>query len=239
MRLVRQVLPGMLIALVSIVLTLGGISLAFAEGNLTMPTRTRTQTRPPTDTPTWEPFTPTVQTPTPTIFIQTFTLSPTDATCPTPEGWATYTVKSSDTLEALAGRYHTSVEMLRQANCLETDELQVGSEIHVPPLPTKTPEKCGPPPGWVLYSVQPGDTLYHISVAFGTTVEELQQANCMGNSTLIVVGKLLNVPPVVPHFFTPTNIWYFTATNTWTVIVPGTSTPTYTPTFTPPPTDTP
>jgi LysM repeat protein len=240
MRMVRQVLPGLLIALVSILLILGGLTLSFAEGNTPVPAQTHTRTRQLSATFTTQfisPTTPATPSPTPLPLTVTFTPSSSPTECPPPAGWVAYVVKSGDTLEGLVARYHTSTETFLQANCLVADIPEIGSTIFVPPLPTVTSEVCGPPVGWVQYHVQPGDTLYHLSVEFGVTVQELQHANCMGTSTLLVVGKLLYVPPWAPTPPTPTYPFYFTETPTWTVIVPGTSTPT--PTDTDTPTETP
>jgi LysM repeat protein len=54
--------------------------------------------------------------------------------------------------------------------------------------------QCGPPYGWIHgYTVEPGDTLYRISVRFETTVEMLRQANCK-TGTVIYSGERLWVP---------------------------------------------
>jgi LysM repeat protein len=59
-----------------------------------------------------------------------------------------------------------------------------------------SPTSCEPPTGWVEYVVQAGDTLFQIGASFGVTVEELQDANCLGTSTVIYVGDVLYVPNV-------------------------------------------
>jgi hypothetical protein len=75
------------------------------------------------------------------------------------------------------------------------------TETPTPPLVeiiVNTPKpqtSCGRPSGWVAYPVQSGDTLYQLSLAFGVTVTQLQNANCMGTSTILHVGKILYVPP--------------------------------------------
>jgi lipoprotein NlpD len=59
---------------------------------------------------------------------------------------------------------------------------------------------CGPPAGWVkTYVVQPGDTLFRISLNYSTTTAALQHANCKGSSTNIRSGELLWVPNVQPR----------------------------------------
>ena len=95
------------------------------------------------------------------------------------------------------------MDALIQANCLITEDLIIGTILYVPGTPpTESPIQCGPPPGWIFYTVKPGDTLFHIGLAFGVTVTELQFANCMGSSTLIRAGTRIFVPNV--HTLTPT-----------------------------------
>jgi LysM repeat protein len=99
----------------------------------------------------------------------------------------------------------------------------------VPPTinPTNTPSSssaaCTPPTGWITYTVRSGDNLFKISKAFGSTVPELQAANCMGSSTTIITGSQVWVPNVATITPTPTK----------------TPKPSKTPTITPIPSDTP
>jgi hypothetical protein len=110
--------------------------------------------------------------------------------------------------------------------------------LHIYPTSTTrvyypTPVRCGPYYGWIKsYRVQPGDTLYHISTLYQTTVTALQTANCLPG-TFIYPGELLWVPNVptitpgatiIPTFATPTTelptltpIPYFTETAAPTV----------------------
>ena len=258
MKNLRQVFLGIIIALASIGLLLGGLSLSLAEGNsnatsTSSPTSTPTLT--PTSSPTWQPFTPTSSptwqpftpsavftspsldspTPFPTWTPSlTLTLPTPPPNCPPPVGWLVYFVQPGETLDSIATRYRISTAELQNANCLITAELIPGVVIYVPPMRTQTPLPCGAPNSWIVYTVQPGDTLYRLSVYYGITVIELQRANCLGSSTLLHTGQLLYVPSWPPHPALPTA----------TAIIFPTSTQTYTPpaTFTMPftsiPTDT-
>ena len=172
-----QVLRSILIALASLGLLIGGLSLSLAEGNMGItftPTFTQTSTHlttlPPTFTPTLQPFDTQVDTFTPfpptQTSTQTSTLPPTPINCPPPTGWLAYVIQSGDTLDNLAARYHISSAALKQANCLLTTELLPGAIIYVPPIPTQTRIPCGPPPSWITAIVQPGDSLYLLSQAF-------------------------------------------------------------------------
>lgn len=141
-------------------------------------------------------------------------------------------------MTSLAHIYQLTPEALAQANCLMTTSLFPGVILYVPPIPTKTSIPCGSPAGWVKYIVNPDDTLYRLSLSYGITVKELQLANCMGASTLLVVGKAIYVPPWIPTLSTST------PTTTPTMMPSYTPSPVYrtetiTPTFTPSPTATP
>lgn len=182
-----------------------------------------------------------------TPLVQVITPSPTPmntlAVCPPPEAWVQYTVQNGDSLEALADLYDLSIEELQSANCLEVASLLPGTVIFLPDIkPTSTPsitptaetEICGPPAGWVIYIIQYEDTLFELSLIYGVSVKELQDANCMGDSTLLTTGDEFYVP-FAANTKTPTlTVLAKTATKT----PYGTITPTKTPSLTKTPTQT-
>jgi len=239
-RAVRQLGGGLVYAFLSLAIVIGVFSLALAESSLApQPTATLDpsailQTLVSTQMsarPTATPSLPATGTATALTF------------CTPPPGWLLILVQPGDTLSELAARYQTTPEALTQANCLSRASLPPGSGLYVPPLPTqKVVIACGPLPGWVRdYVVAPGDTLYHISRLYSTTVGDLQRANCL-NSTLIYAGQTLWVPNVptitprvtiIPEFGTPTEVPTEPLTST---PLPFTSTPSPT---APPPTATP
>ena len=224
MKSLRQLFTGILIALASIGLLLGGFSLSFAEGNrmatstATPPaTPTPVPTLMPSSSPTWQPITPTLSTTlsttpsvdSPTPFPSwtptlTFTPPPPPVNCPPRPGWLIYFVQPGETLGAIAARYGISAAELQSANCMLTQDLLPGVVIYVPPIRTQTPLPCGAPNGWIAYSVQPGDTLYRLGVTYGTSVAELQRANCLGSSTLLHTGQTLYIPDTPPLPASPT-----------------------------------
>ena len=87
----------------------------------------------------------------------------------------------------------------------ETALIPTGNSPQPSSSPSETPttEVCGPPPGWVTHTVRSGDTLFTISTATDTPVAQLQQANCLGDSTQIITGQKLHVPKL-PEFPTTT-----------------------------------
>lgn len=69
------------------------------------------------------------------------------------------------------------------------------------PLPTQTPlppTNCPPPPGWILISVQPGDTLDSLAARYHTTADQIRQGNCLLAPSL-AVGYGIYVPYVPPQ----------------------------------------
>ena len=213
MQALRQLGIGVVVALLSVLLVVGGIFLSLAE-SLPAPA-TPTQIPPtlplsfPTPTPTG---TPSVLFVTDTAIItETASPTPTTASLPTvatscspPSNWIRVTTSFGDTVYALAQRYKTSAESLSAANCLTSFDLPAGMSVYVPPVPTVTVIPCGPPAGWVRgYVVQRGDTLYRVALAYGVSYSQLQRANCMGGSTNIYAGQRLWVPNIAPRFPTP------------------------------------
>jgi LysM repeat protein len=204
MQTLRQLGGGVIVAIFSVILVIGGIFLSLAE------------TLPPPTTPTQIPPTFPQSFPTPTGTLETMTASPTETqtqlptatatlelalasptSCTPPAGWIRVTTGSGDTVYTLAQRYKTTAENLNAANCLTAAELPAGIALYVPPVPTVTVVPCGPPFGWVRnYVVQRGDTLFRIALAYNITYPRLQRANCMGSSTTIYTGQRLWVPNV-------------------------------------------
>ena len=254
MRSARQVLGGIITALVSVALLIGVFSISLAEGKVKQPA----STLPPTVTitltsspsPTTQVDSPTPLTPTLTP-TRTSTLPPTPSNCPPPLGWVPYTTLPGDTLDGIALKFKKTSAEISQANCLGATGLQPGMLIYLPPVPTATPSRiavaCRVPSTWVIYIVQPGDTLFHLGQAFGIPYTQIQTAICMSSPNLIA-GQRLYVPPWGTHTPSPTFPYstdtpFATWTDTPTVPASDTSTPVDTdtpmpPTDTPMPTDT-
>jgi LysM repeat protein len=230
MQALRQMGGGLIIAIVSLLLVVGGIALSLAETSSALP-NTPTPLPSPTQIP--ELFAPT-----PTSIIasptDTPTTTPTETTipptvCSVPAGWFQIAVGANDTLYTIAERYKTTIDQLSAANCTTNLNPPAGSLIYVPPVPTVTVIPCGPPAGWVkTHRVQSGDNLFRIALSYGISYPQLQRANCMGSSTTIYAGQLLWVPniPTRTPAVAPTNTPV--PTNTFDF---STSTKTAAPTF--------
>jgi LysM repeat protein len=68
--------------------------------------------------------------------------------------------------------------------------------VEVPPTATSAPELPGGGTGQ-YYTVQPNDSLFSIAVRFGTTIEEIMEANDMTDD-LLSVGQELLIPVPAP-----------------------------------------
>lgn len=93
-----------------------------------------------------------------------------------------YTVQPGDTLYLIAQRYGTTVDALRRANEIWSDDLYPGQSVTV--------GGSGKSRG---YTVQPGDTLFLIAQRNGITVDALRQANGLWSDNLYP-GQSLTVP---------------------------------------------
>ena len=100
-----------------------------------------------------------------------------------------YTIVEGDSIETVAGTYDVTVEDIMIANGLESEEIEVGTVLYIPPQHARG--YFDPETG--TYLVAPGDDLMSIANRFGTTVEALEQANGL-TSTVIDSGATLQIP---------------------------------------------
>ena len=125
-----------------------------------------------------------------------------------------YTVQPGDTLYTLARRCGTTAAVLARLNgVIDPENLPVGRRLRLPcalrptPPPPRPPQPPRPPRPPMpprpprpndddddVYVVKPGDTLFAIAKANGTTVEALVQLNRLTNPNLIFPGDRLRLP---------------------------------------------
>ena len=131
-----------------------------------------------------------------------------------------YTVAPHDTLFSVARRFHVPLQLLAQVNGIhDPSRIRIGDVLTIPgeaaapgtpvvpmarlarQLQSPVPSRLGPsgrtavaaPSASVPYAVRPGDTLYHLAVTHGTTVQALEEANGL-TSPAIIVGQVLRLP---------------------------------------------
>ena len=106
-----------------------------------------------------------------------------------PTSDTTYTIQAGDTLYAIAKKYNTTVEKLKQQNNLTTNTLTIGQKLSIPTtsyieVPTQT----------ITYTVIPGDTLYSIARKYDTTINNIKTKNNLTTNLLTVGQKVLISP---------------------------------------------
>jgi LysM repeat protein len=124
---------------------------------------------------------------------------------------ATYTVRSGDTLGAIARRHSTTVAALKSANRMTSDILRPGQQLILPanssssstvsaaasalPAPTvASPAPARSSGGGMTHTVAPGDTLSEIARRYGVRSSEIATANNVTDPRSLKVGQVLTIP---------------------------------------------
>lgn len=111
-----------------------------------------------------------------------------------------HTVQAGETLYSIATQYDVSVEALRAANQIEDNRLLAGQTLTIPadgaaPAPEAAPETApAVDSAEGIHTVQPGETLYRISVQYGVSVSRLADFNNLLNPSSIHAGQTLRIP---------------------------------------------
>jgi putative chitinase len=115
---------------------------------------------------------------------------------PTSSG-ATYVVQPGDTLSGIASRFNTTVFTLAQLNgIVNINQIRWGQVLRLPTDGTAPPQNPSPTPvpSTQTYVVQPGDSLYRISLLFGVPIARIVEANNITNPNCIFTGQVLRIP---------------------------------------------
>ena len=100
----------------------------------------------------------------------------------------TYTVKNGDSLWKIANQFGVTINQLKSANNLISDNLQIGQVLTIPSSNSNPVT-----PGGNIYTVKSGDSLWSIARKYDTTVDILKNLNNLSSNTLSI-GQVLNVP---------------------------------------------
>ncbi|AUJ28837.1 LysM peptidoglycan-binding domain-containing protein [Liquorilactobacillus hordei] len=111
---------------------------------------------------------------------------------------STYTVKSGDSLWAVANKYGLTVTKLKELNSLNTNTIYIGQTLKVSSKTTATSSTTNSNSSSATsstkktYTVKSGDSLWQIAVKYNTTVTQLKSTNHLSSDT-IYVGQALIV----------------------------------------------
>jgi membrane-bound lytic murein transglycosylase D len=118
-----------------------------------------------------------------------------------------HTVRSGDSLYAIARRYGSSVSAIRQANALRGSLIRPGQNLIVPRFGTVTStpaQQARRTADGGMYVVQRNDTLWDIARGFSVSLESLCAANGLSRSDVIRPGERLTIPTGASASYTPT-----------------------------------
>ena len=94
-----------------------------------------------------------------------------------------YTVVKGDTLYTIANKFNMSVNELKNLNSLTSNTIYPGQVLTVyPNVPTAQT---------ITYIVKKGDTLYNIATSFGTTVDNIKEANGLDTNNIYPYQSLI------------------------------------------------
>jgi LysM repeat protein len=182
MRAIRELLGGLTLAFITSCTVIGGILLAFTETGLSFapPTAIVEITAAPSDVPFTSTLPPTIQP----------TLTATQPPSPTSPPTLAPTIRPTRTTTVVTPTNTLAASATPTATLIPPTATLANAN-------TVTPTPCGPPFGWVRYTVRAGDTMFSLSLQFGVSVSTLQNANCLPN-TNIQAGQILWVPFILP-----------------------------------------
>jgi len=111
-----------------------------------------------------------------------------------------YTVQPKDTLYGIAQLYGSTINSIIDVNNITNPNLIYPGSIILIPVEEEDIES---PPGSIIYTVQPGDTLYIISLLFGVSVQSILELNNITNPSLIYPGLKIIMPKEAVNPFQP------------------------------------
>ncbi len=128
--------------------------------------------------------------------------------------WVRHQIRPGETLSHIAGRYDTTVPVLRASNRLRNNTIRAGGHLLVPvaartpishPL-TDTDPGSDTPGNETHYRVSEGDNLWTIARRYGTSVRELALWNDLDPDAILRNGQVLVIQQddAMPRLFTYT-----------------------------------
>lgn len=112
-----------------------------------------------------------------------------------------YTVQPRDTLSRIALLYGSTVQAIINANNIINPNLIYPGMVLL--IPVEEEDDPVSPPGSLIYTVQPGDTLYTVSLLFRVSLQSILALNNIPDPTLIYPGLKIVLPGNAVNPFQP------------------------------------
>src|SRR5437867_2201010 len=125
---------------------------------------------------------------------------------PAPSGFTEYTILQNDNFSTLGKKYKVGSKAIADANPgVDPTRLKIGQKIRIPPPRTmvvsaRTPGLAtgtGDNGSEKIHVVKSGESLYTLAKNYGVTAKEIQAANNLP-TTRILVGQKLKIPSKAP-----------------------------------------
>lgn len=111
-----------------------------------------------------------------------------------------YTIQTGDTIYSIAKMYGSTVNAIIDVNNITNPDFIFPGSIILIPVDEEDIES---PPGSIIYTVQPGDTLYIISLLFGVSIQSILELNNIMDPSLIYPGMKIVMPKDAVNPFQP------------------------------------
>ncbi len=111
-----------------------------------------------------------------------------------------YTVQPGDSLYKIARLYGSTIQEIVNTNNITNPDLIYPGDVLLIPVQEEDLET---PPGSIIYTVQPGDNLYIISLLFKVPIQDILSMNNITNPSLIYPGMKIILPGDAVNPFQP------------------------------------
>ena len=103
--------------------------------------------------------------------------------------WISHDVSRGESLWALAKKYRTKIDIIRQVNQLESDTLSI-DQILLIPVGQASSNILIP---FEAHVVSEGDTLWSLARKFGVSEKKIVDINNLADGSVLKIGQVLNI----------------------------------------------